>query len=90
MGSADGEEPGRLLELGGQQARPAMTAGRRRAAGIYGAIIVPRLRRRPSILSGSRPRAPTVFTTSSEMDCRPDYRNGAYNFPFSRLKVNWR
>jgi hypothetical protein len=39
MGSADGEEPGRLLEPGGQQARPAMTAGRRRAAGIYGAII---------------------------------------------------
>ena len=39
MGSADGEEPGRLLEPGGQQARPAMTAGRRRAAGIYGSII---------------------------------------------------
>ena len=39
MGSADGEEPGRLLEAGGQRARSAMTAGRRRAAGIYGAII---------------------------------------------------
>jgi hypothetical protein len=39
MGSADGEEPGRLLEAGGKQARPAMTAGRGRAAGIYGAII---------------------------------------------------
>jgi hypothetical protein len=38
MGSADGEEPGRLLE-GSGQARPAMAAGRRRAAGIYGAII---------------------------------------------------
>jgi hypothetical protein len=39
MESAEGEEPGRLLEAGGKQARPAMTAGRRRAAGIYGAII---------------------------------------------------
>src|SRR5215475_6625691 len=38
MGSADGEEPRRLLESGGQ-ARPGMAAGRRRAAGIYGAII---------------------------------------------------
>jgi hypothetical protein len=39
MGSADGEEPGRLLEAGGKQAPAAMTAGRRRAAGIYGAIV---------------------------------------------------
>jgi len=39
MGSADGEEPGRLREAGGGQAHPAMGAGRRRAAGIYGAII---------------------------------------------------
>jgi len=39
MGSAHGKEPGQLLEAGGKQARPGMTAGRRRAAGIYGAII---------------------------------------------------
>ena len=39
MGSADGEEPGQLLRAGGTQAQQVMTAGRRRAAGIYGAII---------------------------------------------------
>jgi len=40
MGSADGEEPARLLADGRNQAgQQVMTAGRRRAAGIYGAII---------------------------------------------------
>jgi len=39
MGSADGEEPGQLIRAGGTQAQQVMTAGRRRAAGIYGAII---------------------------------------------------
>jgi hypothetical protein len=39
MGSADGEEPGQLLRAGGTQAQQITTAGRRRAAGIYGAII---------------------------------------------------
>ena len=40
MGSADGEEPGRRLGDGRNQAgQQVMTAGRRRAAGIYGAII---------------------------------------------------
>jgi hypothetical protein len=39
MGSADGEEPGQPLRAGGTQAQQVMTAGRRRAAGIYGAII---------------------------------------------------
>src|SRR6476646_2655488 len=39
MGSAGGEEPGQLLRAGGTQAQQVMTAGRRRAAGIYAAII---------------------------------------------------
>src|SRR5215470_17102744 len=39
MGSADGEEPGQLLRAGGTRAQQVMTAGRRRAAGIYGAIV---------------------------------------------------
>src|SRR4029077_19480876 len=39
MGSADGEEPGQLLRAGKTQEQQIMTAGRRRAAGIYGAII---------------------------------------------------
>jgi len=40
MGSADEEEPARLLADGRNQAgQQVMTAGRRRAAGIYGAII---------------------------------------------------
>jgi len=39
MGSADGEEPGQLLRAGKAQEQQIMTAGRRRAAGIYGAII---------------------------------------------------
>jgi hypothetical protein len=39
MGSADGQEPGQLIRAGGTQAPQVMTAGRRRAAGIYGAII---------------------------------------------------
>src|SRR5215467_3112787 len=39
MGSADREEPGQLLRAGGTQTPQVMTAGRRRAAGIYGAII---------------------------------------------------
>ena len=39
MGSADREEPGHPLRANGTQAQQVMTAGRRRAAGIYGAII---------------------------------------------------
>ncbi len=39
MGSADGEEPGPPLRAGGTPAQQVMTAARRRAAGIYGAII---------------------------------------------------
>ena len=39
MGSADGEEPGQLLRAGKTHEQQIMTAGRRRAAGIYGAII---------------------------------------------------
>ena len=39
MGSADGEEPGQVLRAGKTQEQQIMTAGRRRAAGIYGAII---------------------------------------------------
>ena len=39
MGSADGKEPGPPLRARGTQAQQVMTAGRRRAAGIYGAII---------------------------------------------------
>ena len=39
MGSADGEEPGQLLRAGGTRVPQVMPAGRRRAAGIYGAII---------------------------------------------------
>ena len=39
MRSADGEEPGQLPRAGGTQAQQVMTAGRQRAAGIYGAII---------------------------------------------------
>jgi len=39
MESAGGEEPGQLLGAGGTPAQQVMTAGRRRAAGIYGAII---------------------------------------------------
>src|ERR1700745_2254820 len=39
MGSADAEKPGQLPRAGGTQAQQVMTGGRRRAAGIYGAII---------------------------------------------------
>jgi hypothetical protein len=39
MGSADGEEPGQVLRAGKTREQQIMTAGRRRAAGIYGAII---------------------------------------------------
>jgi len=39
MESADREEPGQPLRAGGTQAQEVMTAGRRRASGIYGAII---------------------------------------------------